>query len=117
MKRDKSNLILFFWVSVFLFLLIMSCAMTPKVVGKWREIGKDATLEFFKDGSFKAVDNQGMAVSGKYTLLKDEKVKFEILYPGSSPDIVTGKLIVRKDELILSSEEDKETERYRRVKR
>jgi hypothetical protein len=117
MKRNKFNFFLIIWMSVFLCLLMMSCAMTPKAVGKWREIGKDATLEFFKDGSFKAVDNQGMVVSGKYTLLKDEKVRFEISHPGSSSEIVTGKLSVRKDELTLSSEEGKEVERYRKVKR
>jgi hypothetical protein len=26
--------------------------------------------DFWKDGTFKAVDNQGMAVKGKYTLMK-----------------------------------------------
>jgi len=52
----------------FTFFLIISCAHTPGVVGKWREVGKTATVEFLKDGTFKAVDNQGMAVSGKYTL-------------------------------------------------
>ena len=117
MKRDKFNFILFFWIPVVLCLLLISCAMTPKVVGKWREIGKTATIEFFKDGSFKAIDNQGMAVSGKYTLLKDGKVRFEILHPGSSSEMVTGKLSVRKDELTISSEEGKEAERYRKVKR
>ena len=40
------------------------------VFGKWKEIGKTATLEFWKDGTFKAVDNQKMAVKGKYTLNK-----------------------------------------------
>ncbi len=117
MKRDKSNFTLIFWVSVFLCLWMISCAMTPKVVGKWKEIGKDATLEFFKDGSFKAVDNQGMAVSGKYTLLKDGKVRFEISQQGSSSEIVTGKISIQKDELTLSSEEGKEVERYRKVKK
>ena len=117
MKRDKFNFILSFWMLVVLCLLMFSCATTPKVVGKWREIGKTATIEFFKDGSFKAIDNQGMAVSGKYTLLKDGKVRFEILHPGSSSEMVTGKLSVRKDELTISSEEGKEAERYRKVKR
>ena len=42
---------------------ILACANTPYIVGKWKEIGKTATLEFWKDGTFKAVDNQGMAVN------------------------------------------------------
>ena len=47
------------------------CASRPDLIGKWREVGKTATVEFSKDGTFKAVDNQGMAVSGRYSLLKD----------------------------------------------
>ena len=43
--------------------LRIACAKTPYLVGKWKEIGKTATLEFWKDGTFKAVDNQGMAVN------------------------------------------------------
>jgi len=40
----------------------LACADTPYIVGQWKEIGKTATLEFWKDGTFKAVDNQGMTV-------------------------------------------------------
>ena len=36
-------------LAIFTCFLIMSCANTPDVVGKWREVGKTATLEFFKD--------------------------------------------------------------------
>ena len=43
--------------------IILACASTPYIVGKWKEIGKTATLEFWKDGTFKAVDNQKMAVN------------------------------------------------------
>jgi hypothetical protein len=86
------------------------------VVGKWQEIGKTATLEFSKDGSFKAVDNMGMAVSGKYTLLENGTVRFEIVHQGSSSEMVTGKLSVREDDLTLSFKHGNEVERYRRVK-
>ncbi|MGZ3513887.1 MAG: hypothetical protein ACXU9L_02730 [Thermodesulfobacteriota bacterium] len=116
MKRGKrKSIILFLW-AVGLSLLITSCASTPRVVGKWQEIGKTATLEFRKDGSFKAVDNQGMAVSGKYSLHKDGTVRFEIASQGSSSDIVTGNLSFREDELTITSARGNEVERYRRVK-
>ena len=95
---------------------IVSCASTPKVVGKWQEIGKAATLEFRKDGSFKAVDNQGMAVTGKYSLDENGMVRFEIPNHGSSPEIVTGRLSVLENELTLTSAGGNEVERYRRVK-
>jgi hypothetical protein len=83
-------------------------------VGKWREVGKTAILEFWKDGTFKAVDNQGMAVSGKYTLHENGNARFEIDRQGFSPEIVSGKISVRGDELTLISGDGKEVDRYKR---
>ena len=94
--------------------VILSCAHAPDVVGKWREVGKTATLEFFEGGAFKAVDNQGMAVRGKYTLHKNGNVRFEIDRQGTSPEIVRGKISLQGDELTLISEDGKEVDRYRR---
>ena len=116
MKKDKFKSIFLYLFAIVLLCLIIRCANTPKVVGKWREIGKTATLEFLKDGSFKAVDNQGMAVSGKFSFLENGSIKFEIAHEGSSSEIVKGKLSVQEDELIISSEHGNEVERYRRVK-
>jgi hypothetical protein len=116
MKKDKFKSIFLFLLAIELFFLIISCAIKPKVVGKWQEIGKTATIEFLKDGSFKAMDNLGMAVSGKYTLLGNGSVRFEIEQQGSSPEIIEGKLFVRKGELTISFEQGKEVERYRRVR-
>jgi hypothetical protein len=101
-------------LTIFTFFLIISCAHTPDVVGKWREVGKTATVEFLKDGTFKAVDNQGMAVSGKYTLSENDSVRFEIEREGSSPEIVSGKISVRGEELTLISGDGKEVDRYKR---
>jgi len=61
------------WLTLMSFLLL-SWASKPDILGKWREVGKTATLEFSGDGTFKAVDNQGMSVSGQYTLSKDGKL-------------------------------------------
>lgn len=116
MKKEKFKPILLFLLVIVLFMMMISCAHTPGVIGKWREIGKTATLEFSKDGSFKAVDNQGMAVSGKYTLFENGNVRFEIAHPGSSSEIVIGKLSVREDKLTISFKNGHEVERYRRVK-
>ena len=102
------------FLTIFAFFLIISCAQAPGVVGKWREIGKTATVEFLKDGTFKAVDNQGMAVSGKYTLSENGNVRFEIDREDSSPEIVTGKISVRGEELTLISGDGKEVDRYKR---
>ncbi len=87
------------------------CASGPDLIGKWKEIGKTATLEFSEDGTFKAVDNQGMAVSGKYTLLKDGHLKCEIQQTG---EVVSLTISIRGNELTLASPGDREVELYRR---
>jgi len=95
---------------------ILACASTPSIVGKWKEIGKTATLEFWKDGTFKAVDNQGMAVKGKYTLIEPKNVRFEIFRQGSPPEIVNGTVSLQGDVLTFTSSDGKEIERYKREK-
>jgi hypothetical protein len=97
-------------------LAFVSCAGMPDVNGKWQEIGTTATLEFHKDGTFHAVDDMEMSVSGEYTLHKDGRTRFEIISPGSSPEIVWGRIRVQGDELMFTSDEDEEMEHYRRVK-
>jgi len=116
MKKDKFKSPFFFLLAMGLLFFMISCASAPKLAGKWREVGKTATIEFLEDGSFKAVDNMGMAVSGKYTLLGNGKIKFEIGHQGSSKEIVEGKFSMQEDELVISFGNGKEIERYRRVK-
>ena len=114
MKRDKFNLYSVF--AIVAFSLIIACANTSILVGKWKEIGKAATIEFWEDGTFKAVDNQKMAVKGKYTLSEHRNVQFEIFRQGSSSEIVNGKYSVQGDILIFTSADGKEIERYKREK-
>jgi len=95
---------------------ILACANTPSIVGKWKEIGKTATLEFWKDGTFKAVDNQKMAVSGKYTLSEPGNVRFELFRQDSPPEIVNGTFSLQGDVLTFTSADGRETERYKREK-
>jgi len=115
MKKDE-----FKRCSVFIILallIILACAAnTPNIVGKWKEIGKTATLEFWKDGTFKAVDNQGMTVKGKYTLIEPGNIRFEIFRQDSSPEIVNGTVSLQGDLLTFTSADGKEIERYRREK-
>jgi hypothetical protein len=96
--------------------ILLSCASKPDIIGKWREVGKVATLEFSADGSFKAVDNQGMAVSGEYTLFKEGNLRCEVQRGGSSKEIVNLKISIKGDELTLTSSEGSEVEKYRREK-
>jgi hypothetical protein len=116
MKKDKFKSLFLFLLAILLLFFMISCTSTPKLAGKWREIGKTATIEFLEDDSFKAVDNMGMAVSGKYTLLENGNIRFEIGHQGSSKEIVEGRLSMQGDELVISFGKGKEVERYRRVK-
>lgn len=114
MKKDKFSL--YAALVIFAFSFVISCANTPNLVGKWKEIGKTATLELSKDGTFKAVDNQKMAVSGIYSLSEHGNISFEIYRPGSSSEIVNGKYSVQGDTLIFTSVDGKEIQRYKRQK-
>ena len=115
MKRNEFKLSSALVIIALIF--ILACAAnTPHIIGKWKEIGKTAILEFWKDGTFKAVDNQKMAVSGKYTLIEPSNVRFEILHQGSPTEIVNGTYSLQGGVLTFTSENCKEIERYNREK-
>ena len=114
MKKDEFKLCSAFVIIALS--IILACATTPYIVGKWKEIGKTATLEFWKDGTFKTIDNQRMAVKGKYTLIEPGNVRFEIFRQGSPSEIVNGKYSMQGDILTCTSADGKEVERYKREK-
>ena len=93
-----------------------SCASKPDIIGKWREVGKVALIEFSADGTFKAVDNQGMAVSGRYTLFKDGSLRCEVQQEGSSKEVVNLTISIKGDQLTLTSSGSSKVESYRREK-
>ncbi len=90
------------------------CASKPDLIGKWREVGKTAMIEFSKDGTFKAVDNQGMAVSGRYTLLKNGHLRCEIQQKEGAGEVVNLTISIKGDELMLTSAKGREVEIYKR---
>lgn len=112
MKKDEFKLCSAFVILAFAF--ILACSHTSYIVGKWKEIGKTATLEFCKDGTFKAVDNQGMAVNGKYILIEPKNVRFEIFRQGSPSEIANGTFSLQGDVLTFTSADGKEIESYKR---
>ena len=114
MKKDKFKFCSAFAILAFFF--IIACANTPNLVGKWKEIGKTATLELWKDGTFKAVDNQKMAVNGKYSLSENGNIRFEIFRQDSPSEIVNGKYSVQGDILSFTSADGIEIQRYKRQK-
>jgi len=114
MKKDKFKL--YSAIATLAFFFIIACANTPNLVGKWKEIGKAATLELWKDSRFRAVDNQKMAVSGKYSLSEHGNIRFEIFRQGSPSEIVNGKYSVQGDILTFTSADGIEIQKYRRQK-
>ena len=111
--RENKVFLRALWSIPVLFLLAF-CTSAPDIIGKWKEVGKSATLEFSRDGTFKAVDNQGMAVSGKYTFSKDGQLRCEILQEGRTVDVVTLRVLVKGNELTLTSPGHAGAEHYRR---
>jgi len=113
--RTIKKLLRFLFVS-FSAVLLVSCAQKQDISGTWQEAGTKSTIVFHTDSTFNAVDDMGMAVSGKYTLQESGCIWFEITHEGSAPEIVEGKLSERGDELRFSSADDKKIETYKRVK-
>ena len=100
-----------FLVGVFL----VSCAHSPNITGKWQEPGNTSSIEFRRDGTFTAIDNMGMNVTGKYTLQAHGKIRLAIKHANSSDEIIIGNFAVQDDELVLALDEDKEVLTYRKI--
>lgn len=112
MKKDIINCYSAFVILSIFF--VIACASTPNLIGKWKETGKAATLELRKDGTFKSVDNQKMAVTGKYSISKDRNIRFDISRQSLPSEIVNGKYSLKANILTLISEDGKEIQKYRR---
>ena len=103
------------FLSLISLIVLTACAGAPGIIGKWQEPGTTATMEFFRDGTFTAVDDMEMEVSGSYVLRKDGGIRFEIIHPESPPETISAILSVKGDELTLTFGDDKEVEKYRRA--
>ena len=84
------------------------------IVGRWRERGRDGTLDLRPDGTFTAVDNEGLAVAGRYELTTDRTLRFEIQRDGVTHEIVSLDFSLQDDELTLTATDGRGAERYRR---
>lgn len=95
--------------------LVVGCTTAPDAVGRWREVGRTATLVLQADGRFAAVDNQGLAVSGTYTLAPDGRARFEIVDQGRVIEVIKLKLAIQGDTLTILPEDGAAAEHYRRT--
>jgi polyisoprenoid-binding protein YceI len=116
MQREPYTSAFHLLVSAILIALLLSCAQKQDLAGKWQEVGKQSTIEFRTDGTFKAIDDMGMAVIGNYTLESNNTIRFEIAHEGTSPEIVYGTMNAHGDELNFNGNDDKKVERYTRVR-
>jgi hypothetical protein len=98
-----------------MFIFLVSCSHTPNIAGKWQEPGTISSIEFRQNGSFMAIDEIGMTVSGNYTILANEKIRLEIKHPNISDEIIIGNFAVQDDELIITLDGDKEVLTYKKI--
>jgi outer membrane lipoprotein-sorting protein len=112
MQKGANKAVVYFLLAVLPIMFLVSCAHTPNITGTWQEPGKRSSIEFGQDGTFTAVDDMGMTVSGNYTLQAKGKIRFEIKHPDSSVEIIRGNITVQDDELLFTFDEDKEVLTY-----
>jgi len=98
-----------------MFVFLVSCSHTPNIAGKWQEPGTISSIEFGQDGTFTAIDNIGMTVSGSYTILAKGKIRLLIRYQNFNDEIIIGNFAVQDDELTLTLDDDKEVLTYKKI--
>lgn len=106
-----------FWTTVIgpAELNVTAVSLRPSdLVGRWREVGRSATLEFLADGVFKTVDNEGMAVGGIFSLVGDGKLSFATRHEGTEGEVVSLDFSLIGDELTLAPAAGGRPERYQR---
>ena len=62
MQNTHTKIVIGAFLSVISYIVLTSCAGAPGIIGKWQEPGTTATMEFFRDGTFTAVDDMEMEV-------------------------------------------------------
>jgi hypothetical protein len=116
MKKERFKLSFKIVLRLLAVVFLVACQGSTNLIGTWQEIGTKATLEFHEDNSFRAVDNMGMAVSGKYYLDNVGTIRFEITNGEDYFEIITGNFTLNDNDLVLISSDTGETEKYRKIK-
>ena len=98
-----------------MFVFLVSCSHTHNIAGKWQEPGTTSSIEFGQNGTFTAIDDMGMIVSGSYTILPKGKIRLLIRRQYYNDEIIIGNFAVKDDELILTLDDDKEVLTYKKI--
>ena len=96
-------------------LFLVSCSSKPEnaILGKWKEIDKTETIEFFKDGTVSVVD-KGMSMGGNYKFIDDDHLRLELGGLGALAGPMVFTVSVSKNELTLTNPQGK-VSKYRRA--
>jgi hypothetical protein len=98
-----------------LILAAYGCASGPTLVGRWKAVDGNATVEFDGDGKFHAVDNEGTPVAGKYRLVGQDGIQFEIRHGEADTELVDARVTRLDNRLTLSFPGDDASETYERI--
>jgi len=118
LKMPNRKQLIQFYFGIFTITLLISCTQQHSqiLLGKWQEIGKKATLEFYDDHTFQAIDDMGMAVNGTYAINDNGNVRFEIKHDPGETEIIDAKVSFEKDDLIFNFIDNGGIEKYRKIK-
>jgi len=114
MPNRKQFIQLYLLISAITFLISCTQQHSQILTGKWQEIGKKATIEFYDAHTFQAIDDMGMAVNGTYAIDDNGNVRFEIKHDDSEIEIIDAKVVFEKDDLIFNFGDTGGVEKYRR---
>jgi hypothetical protein len=94
---------------------ICGCAAGSIVVGDWQAVQGTARVTFKPDGGFEAVDNAGMAVSGRYRLTGVDGIQFEFRHGEHETEVVDARVVREEDRLMLIFPGEASVQHYRRI--
>lgn len=96
-------------------LFICACAATPAIVGRWESLDGPGGVTFHADGTFQAIDNQGMPVEGTYRMAGPDAVRFEIVHGNQETESIGARVVRDGGRLTLVFPEQDAVENYRRL--
>ena len=114
-RNEYKTVIILNLLTLLMVAFLISCEPTPSIKCKWQEVGKTSSIEFRENGTFTAIDDMGMSVSGNYQLLSKKNIQLEINHPESSVEIFIGTIDVQDEKLVIISDIDNEVLIYKKL--
>jgi hypothetical protein len=99
---------------IVLTLAVYACASGLSLVGHWKAVEGAASVHFDPDGTFSAVDTEGMPVSGKYRLVGPDGIRFEIRHDAGT-ERVDARMTRSGERMTLVFPGENASETYERI--